>query len=82
MSEESIIFAIFLFTSRSKLILKEPSEKDLGVYSVEVTDVDDDISASCTLTKEGKNCQQQKSDVPSFSNLRCLEESFLQKNSE
>ncbi|NWQ60684.1 MYOM3 protein, partial [Neopipo cinnamomea] len=38
--------------NRSKLILKEPSEKDLGVYSVEVTDVDDDISASCTLTKE------------------------------
>lgn len=55
MSEENIIFAIILFTSRSKLILKEPSEKDLGVYSVEVTDVDDDISASCTLTKEGKN---------------------------
>ncbi|XP_064254522.1 myomesin-3 [Passer domesticus] len=38
--------------NRSKLILKEPSEKDLGVYSVEVKDVDDDISASCTLTKE------------------------------
>ncbi|NXY09944.1 MYOM3 protein, partial [Pteruthius melanotis] len=38
--------------NRSKLILKEPSEKDLGVYSVEVTDVDDEISASCTLTKE------------------------------
>ncbi|XP_009513437.1 myomesin-3 [Phalacrocorax carbo] len=38
--------------NRSKLILKEPSEKDLGTYSVEVTDVDDDISASCTLTKE------------------------------
>uniref|UniRef100_A0A672TVR1 Myomesin 3 n=1 Tax=Strigops habroptila TaxID=2489341 RepID=A0A672TVR1_STRHB len=38
--------------NKSKLILKEPSEKDLGVYSVEVTDVDDDISASCTLTKE------------------------------
>lgn len=54
-SEENIIFAITPFTSRSKLILKEPSEKDLGVYSVEVTDVDDDISASCTLTKEGKN---------------------------
>lgn len=45
---------IFLFL-RSKLILKDASEKDLGVYSVEVTDVDDDISASCTLTKEGKN---------------------------
>ncbi|NWR48689.1 MYOM3 protein, partial [Regulus satrapa] len=38
--------------NRSKLILKEPSEKDLGLYSVEVTDADDDISASCTLTKE------------------------------
>ncbi|KAK2546514.1 hypothetical protein Q9966_000289 [Columba livia] len=38
--------------NKSKLILKDPSEKDLGVYSVEVTDVDDDISASCTLTKE------------------------------
>uniref|UniRef100_A0A8C3VG55 Myomesin 3 n=1 Tax=Catharus ustulatus TaxID=91951 RepID=A0A8C3VG55_CATUS len=33
--------------NRSKLILKEPSEKDLGVYSVEVTDVDDDISSLC-----------------------------------
>uniref|UniRef100_A0A8B9J2C6 Myomesin 3 n=1 Tax=Amazona collaria TaxID=241587 RepID=A0A8B9J2C6_9PSIT len=38
--------------NKSKLILKEPSEKDLGTYSVEVTDVDDDISASRTLTKE------------------------------
>uniref|UniRef100_A0A8C4TT34 Myomesin 3 n=1 Tax=Falco tinnunculus TaxID=100819 RepID=A0A8C4TT34_FALTI len=38
--------------NKSKLILKDPSEKDLGTYSVEVTDVDDDISASCTLTKE------------------------------
>uniref|UniRef100_A0A8C6NBR9 Uncharacterized protein n=1 Tax=Melopsittacus undulatus TaxID=13146 RepID=A0A8C6NBR9_MELUD len=38
--------------NKSKLILKEPSEKDLGIYSVEVTDVDDDISASRTLTKE------------------------------
>uniref|UniRef100_A0A663EJV1 Myomesin 3 n=1 Tax=Aquila chrysaetos chrysaetos TaxID=223781 RepID=A0A663EJV1_AQUCH len=38
--------------NKSKLILKDPSEKDLGIYSVEVTDVDDDISASCTLTKE------------------------------
>uniref|UniRef100_A0A8B9PTY3 Myomesin 3 n=1 Tax=Apteryx owenii TaxID=8824 RepID=A0A8B9PTY3_APTOW len=38
--------------NKSKLILKDPSEKDLGVYSVEVTDVDDDISASCTLTQE------------------------------
>lgn len=47
-------FLLFLFL-RSKLILKDPSEKDLGIYSVEVTDVDDDISASCTLTKEGKN---------------------------
>ncbi|XP_008494634.2 myomesin-3 [Calypte anna] len=38
--------------NKSKLILKDPSEKDLGTYSVEVTDVDDDISASCILTKE------------------------------
>ncbi|NXY81275.1 MYOM3 protein, partial [Alcedo cyanopectus] len=38
--------------NKSKLMLKDPSEKDLGLYSVEVTDVDDDISASCTLTKE------------------------------
>uniref|UniRef100_A0A8C3GQ20 Myomesin 3 n=1 Tax=Cairina moschata TaxID=8855 RepID=A0A8C3GQ20_CAIMO len=38
--------------NKSKLILTNPSEKDLGVYSVEVTDVDEDISASCTLTKE------------------------------
>ncbi|NXX43305.1 MYOM3 protein, partial [Tricholaema leucomelas] len=38
--------------NKSKLKLKDPSEKDLGIYSVEVTDVDDDISASCTLTKE------------------------------
>jgi len=46
-----LLFFLFL---RSKLILKDPSEKDLGIYSVEVTEVDDDISASCTLTKEGK----------------------------
>ncbi|NXJ76943.1 MYOM3 protein, partial [Trogon melanurus] len=38
--------------NRFKLILKHPSEKDLGIYSVEVTDVDDDISASRALTKE------------------------------
>ncbi|NXP71883.1 MYOM3 protein, partial [Ramphastos sulfuratus] len=38
--------------NKSKLKLKDPSEKDLGIYSVEVTDVDDEISASCTLTKE------------------------------
>ncbi|XP_009906751.1 myomesin-3 [Dryobates pubescens] len=38
--------------NKSKLKLKAPSEKDLGVYSVEVTDVDEDISASCTLTQE------------------------------
>lgn len=53
--EENRIFINFFLFLRSKLILKEPSEKDLGIYSVEVTDVDDDISASCTLTKEGKN---------------------------
>uniref|UniRef100_A0A8C3SLI3 Myomesin 3 n=1 Tax=Chelydra serpentina TaxID=8475 RepID=A0A8C3SLI3_CHESE len=38
--------------NKSKLILKNASEKDLGTYSVEVTDVDDEISASHTLTQE------------------------------
>ncbi|XP_016277574.2 myomesin-3 [Monodelphis domestica] len=37
---------------RSKLILKEPSKEDLGIYSVTVTDADEDISASHTLTEE------------------------------
>ncbi|XP_038613990.1 myomesin-3 [Tachyglossus aculeatus] len=40
---------------RSKVILKEPSEKDLGTYSVVVTDADEDISASHTLTEEELN---------------------------
>uniref|UniRef100_A0A8C8SRG0 Myomesin-3 n=1 Tax=Pelusios castaneus TaxID=367368 RepID=A0A8C8SRG0_9SAUR len=38
--------------NKSKLILKNASEEDLGTYSVEVTDVDDEISASHTLTQE------------------------------
>ncbi|XP_074832537.1 myomesin-3 isoform X2 [Carettochelys insculpta] len=38
--------------NKSKLILKNASEKDLGTYSVEVTDVDEEISASHTLTQE------------------------------
>ncbi|XP_028936184.1 myomesin-3 [Ornithorhynchus anatinus] len=40
---------------KSKVILKEPSEKDLGTYSVVVTDADEDISASHTLTEEELN---------------------------
>lgn len=38
---------------RSKIILKEPGLEDLGTYSVVVTDADEDISASHTLTEEG-----------------------------
>uniref|UniRef100_A0A4X2M7S6 Myomesin 3 n=1 Tax=Vombatus ursinus TaxID=29139 RepID=A0A4X2M7S6_VOMUR len=38
----------------SKIILKEPSKEDLGTYSVTVIDADEDISASHTLTEEGK----------------------------
>ncbi|XP_043846841.1 myomesin-3 isoform X2 [Dromiciops gliroides] len=37
---------------RSKIILKEPGKEDLGTYSVTVTDADEDISASHTLTEE------------------------------
>ncbi|KAF7236508.1 Myomesin-3 [Varanus komodoensis] len=37
---------------RSKLILKYATERDLGTYSVEVTDTDEDISASHVLTQE------------------------------
>lgn len=40
-------------SSRSKVILKEPDLQDLGVYSVVVTDADEDTSASHTLTEEG-----------------------------
>ncbi|XP_072465409.1 myomesin-3 [Notamacropus eugenii] len=36
----------------SKIILKDPSKEDLGTYSVTVTDADEDISASHTLTEE------------------------------
>ncbi|XP_006159532.1 myomesin-3 [Tupaia chinensis] len=38
--------------NKSKLILKEPGLEDLGTYSVVVTDADEDISASHTLTEE------------------------------
>ncbi|XP_007424138.1 myomesin-3 [Python bivittatus] len=37
---------------RSKVILKYATERDLGTYSVEVTDTDEDISASHVLTQE------------------------------
>lgn len=40
-------------STRSKVILKEPGLEDLGTYSVVVTDADEDISASHTLTEEG-----------------------------
>uniref|UniRef100_A0A670XRX5 Myomesin 3 n=1 Tax=Pseudonaja textilis TaxID=8673 RepID=A0A670XRX5_PSETE len=39
---------------KSKVILKYATERDLGTYSVEVTDTDEDISASHVLTQEGK----------------------------
>ncbi|XP_055243709.2 myomesin-3 isoform X2 [Gorilla gorilla gorilla] len=38
--------------NKSKVILKEPGLEDLGTYSVIVTDADEDISASHTLTEE------------------------------
>nr|XP_001501342.2 myomesin-3 [Equus caballus] len=38
--------------NKSKVILKEPGLEDLGTYSVVVTDADEDISASHTLTEE------------------------------
>ncbi|XP_024410590.2 myomesin-3 isoform X1 [Desmodus rotundus] len=38
--------------NKSKVILKEPGLKDLGTYSVVVTNADEDISASHTLTEE------------------------------
>ncbi|XP_026558631.1 myomesin-3 isoform X1 [Pseudonaja textilis] len=37
---------------KSKVILKYATERDLGTYSVEVTDTDEDISASHVLTQE------------------------------
>lgn len=40
-------------SARSKVILKDPGLEDLGTYSVMVTDADEDISASHTLTEEG-----------------------------
>ncbi|KAG8506709.1 Myomesin-3, partial [Galemys pyrenaicus] len=41
--------------NKSKVILKEPDLADLGTYSVVVTDADEDISASHTLTEEELN---------------------------
>ncbi|XP_037356119.1 myomesin-3 [Talpa occidentalis] len=41
--------------NKSKVILKEPDLEDLGTYSVVVTDADEDISASHTLTEEELN---------------------------
>ncbi|KAM5321074.1 myomesin-3 isoform 1-T1 [Glossophaga mutica] len=38
--------------NKSKVILKEPDLEDLGTYSVVVTNADEDISASRTLTEE------------------------------
>ncbi|XP_004850644.1 myomesin-3 [Heterocephalus glaber] len=38
--------------NKSKVILKEPDLQDLGTYTVVVTDADEDISASHTLTEE------------------------------
>ncbi|CAK6440754.1 unnamed protein product [Pipistrellus nathusii] len=37
--------------NKSKVILRDPGLKDLGTYSVVVTDADEDISASHTLTE-------------------------------
>ncbi|KAL8220581.1 UNVERIFIED_CONTAM: hypothetical protein K2H54_049834 [Gekko kuhli] len=37
---------------KSKILLKYGTERDLGTYSVEVTDTDEDISASHVLTEE------------------------------
>uniref|UniRef100_A0A8C6QTU8 Myomesin-3 n=1 Tax=Nannospalax galili TaxID=1026970 RepID=A0A8C6QTU8_NANGA len=41
--------------NKSKVILKEPDLQDLGIYSVVVTDADEDTSASHTLTEEELN---------------------------
>lgn len=46
-------------SARSKVILKEPDLQDLGVYSVVVTDADEDTSASHTLTEEGNGLQRK-----------------------
>uniref|UniRef100_A0A8D0HLH5 Myomesin-3 n=1 Tax=Sphenodon punctatus TaxID=8508 RepID=A0A8D0HLH5_SPHPU len=40
--------------NKSKVILKYASERDVGTYAVEVTDTDEDISASHTLTQEAR----------------------------
>ncbi|XP_005415256.2 PREDICTED: myomesin-3-like, partial [Chinchilla lanigera] len=41
--------------NKSQVILKEPDLQDLGTYSVVVTDADEDISASHTLTEDELN---------------------------
>lgn len=41
--------------NKSKIILKDPGLEDLGTYSVVVTDADEDISASHTLTEDELN---------------------------
>ncbi|XP_006195496.1 myomesin-3 [Camelus ferus] len=41
--------------NKSKIILNDPGLEDLGTYSVVVTDADEDISASHTLTEEELN---------------------------
>lgn len=41
--------------NKSKVILKDPGLQDLGIYSVVVTDADEDTSASHTLTEEELN---------------------------
>eukprot|EP00069_Balaena_mysticetus_P004942 bmy_04559T0 len=45
--------------NKSKIILKEPGLEDLGTYSVVVTDADEEISASHTLTEEGGQHQER-----------------------
>lgn len=54
--------------ARSKVILKEPDLQDLGTYSVVVTNADEDISASHTLTEEGN--PPALNTVPSMSPWR------------
>ncbi|XP_048205806.1 myomesin-3 [Perognathus longimembris pacificus] len=47
--------------NKSKVILKEPDLQDLGIYSVVVTDADEDTSASHTLTEEELNKLKKRS---------------------
>uniref|UniRef100_A0A670IPN7 Myomesin 3 n=1 Tax=Podarcis muralis TaxID=64176 RepID=A0A670IPN7_PODMU len=53
---------------KSKLILKYATERDLGTYSVEVTDTDEDISASHLLTQEAE-LHSSSSDSNNLSHL-------------